>query len=153
VADLHRRAQVSHAANERYFAFLGAVEDSKPLAELADRLCRPVNGNGKRARALNPPSPDDARLLEVVNRGEFAVHGFRNRDLRALLFDQKNVADEEARRQSSAVTRRLRLLRDDGLIRKVPRTHRYVCTEPGATAISALLSARAADTAKLLAAA
>jgi GTP cyclohydrolase I len=45
---------------------------------------------------LNPLSPDDARLLEAVNRGEFAINGFRNRDLRALLFEQKNVSGQES---------------------------------------------------------
>jgi hypothetical protein len=153
VADVHRRAQVSQAANERYFASLEAVENSKPLAELADTLCRPVKWKGKRARALNPLSPDDARLLEAVNRGEFAVNGFRNRDLRSVWFGPQEVPDAEARRQSSAITRKLRLLRAHGLIRKVSRTHRYMLTKQGTTAIPALLSARAADTAKLLAAA
>jgi hypothetical protein len=153
VADLHRRAQVSQAANERYLAALETVEDSTSLAELADRLCRPVSWKGKRARALNPLSPDDAQLLEAVNRGEFAVNGFRNRDLRALLFEGKNVSEKEERRQSSSVTRKLRLLRAHGLIRKVPHTHRYRLTAQGSKTISALLSARAADIAKLLAAA
>ena len=153
VADFHRRAQVSQAANERYFASLETVEDSTSLAELADRVCRPVKWNGRRARALNPLSPEDARLLEAVNQGEFAVNGFRNRDLRPLLFAQNNAPEKENRRQSSSVTRKLRLLRAHGLIRKVPRTHRYRLTAQGSRTISALLSARAADIAKLLAAA
>jgi hypothetical protein len=153
VADLHRRAEVSQKANERYLASLAAAEESKALGELAADLCRPVMQKGKRSRALNPLSPDDARLLEAVYRGEFAINGFRNRDLRPLLFNKKNVTDEEARRQSSAVTRKLRLLRAHGLIRKVPRTHRYVLTAKGTRSIPALISARAADTAKLLKAA
>jgi len=32
VADLHRRAQVSQAANERYLEALAAVDDSRALA-------------------------------------------------------------------------------------------------------------------------
>jgi hypothetical protein len=27
------------------------------------------------------------RLLESINRGEFAIHGLRNRDLQQLLYD------------------------------------------------------------------
>jgi len=153
VADFHRRAEVSQAANERYLAALETVEDSTSLADLCDRVCRPVNWNGRRARALNPLSPDDARLLEAVNRGEFAINGFRNRDLRGLLFEPKNASDQEGRRQSAAVSRKLRLLRAHGLIRKVPCTHRYRLTAQGSKTISALLSARAADIDKLLAAA
>jgi len=47
----------------------------------------------------------------------------------------------------------IRMLRAHGLVRKVPRTHRYMVTEKGRTAITALQSARQADTAKLAAAA
>jgi hypothetical protein len=153
VADLHRRAQVSQAANERYLETLAAVDDTRALGELAAGLCRPVTWNGQRVRALNPLSNKDARLLEVINRGEFTVNGFRNRDLQAWLYPSKASDATEARRRSGAVTRKLRLLRAHGLIRKVPRTHRYVLTAAGRQSVTALLAARAADTAKLVAAA
>lgn len=145
VADMHRRAQVSQAANERYLESMAAVEEKTPLGQLTKRLCQPIQWEGGRVRALNPLSPSDARLLEAVNRGEFAVNGFRNGDLRQFLY--KDTPDAEKRKkQSAAVTRQLRLLRAHGLIRKVPRTHRYVLTQRGRTAINALLVARAADT-------
>jgi len=32
---------------------------------------------------------DDLRLLEAIRRGEFAIHGLRNRDPRPLLFRAK----------------------------------------------------------------
>ncbi len=44
-----------------------------------------------------------------------------------------------------AVTRQLRLLRAHGLIRKVPKTHRYVVSEAGRRTITALLAARNAS--------
>jgi hypothetical protein len=145
VADMHRRAQVSQAANERYLESMATVEEKTPLGELTKRLCRPVRWEGKRVRALNPLSAADARLLETVNRGEFAINGFRNRDLRKLLY--KETSDPVThKKQSAAVTRQLRLLRAHGLIRKVPRTHRYLLTKRGRTSINALLVAIAADT-------
>ncbi len=42
VADLHRRAEVSQAANGRYLEALAAVQDTTPLRQLAEPLCRPV---------------------------------------------------------------------------------------------------------------
>jgi hypothetical protein len=153
VADLHRRAQVSQAANERYFASLAAVEETRALGALTEKLCRAVEWKGQRVRALNPLSAQDAGLLEAVNRGEYKINGFRNRDLRALLFGAKPADKQEARRQSAAITRKLRLLRAHGLIQKVQKTHRYVLTREGTQAITALLTARAADTAKLASAA
>lgn len=148
VADMYRRAQVSQAANDRYLESLAAVEDKTPLGELTAQLCRPVKWKGKRVRALNPFSREDARLLEAIHRGEFAIQGFRNRDLRQRLYGETQDAVMQ-RRQASAITGKLRLLRAHGLIRKIAKTHRYRLTAKGSTVIVALLAAQAADTATL----
>jgi hypothetical protein len=148
VADMPRRAEVGHAANQRYLEALAAVQERTPLGRLTQDLCHSVRWKQQRVRALNPLAAGDARLLETVNRGEFTINGFRNRDLRAHLHGP--VSDPvKLKRQSAAVTRQLRLLRAHGLIRKVPKTHRYVLSSKGRTAITALLAARAADTNKL----
>jgi hypothetical protein len=149
VADIHRRAQISQAANERYVEALATVDDSRSLAELAQSVCQPVWWQGKRARALNPLASEDARLLEAVNRGEFAINGFRNRDLRILWFPTPPSDPLEQRRRSGAISRKLRLLRAHGLIHKVPKTHRYQISPHGREIINALLIARQASTAKL----
>ena len=150
---MHRRAEFCQAANERYLNSLATVTEKTALGDLAAKLCRPIRWKAQRVRALNPLSTEDATLLEAVNRGEFTIQGFRNRDLRAILHGKEPSDKRELRRQSASVTRKLRLLRAHGLIHKVPRTHRYQVSPAGRTAITALLSARAADTAKLTSAA
>lgn len=150
VVDLPRRAQVSRAANERYLSALAVVREKTPLSQAAQSLCQPLRKDGQRYRALNPWSRADGQLLEAVNRGEFAINGFRNRDLRALLFATKVSAPEQKRRAAS-ITRKMRLLRAHGLIRKVPGTHRYVVSEKGRLMITALISARQADVQQLTA--
>lgn len=152
VADMHRRAQVSQAANQRYLESLAAVEENTPLGTLMQHVCRPVRWKDGRVRALNPLADVDARLLEAVNRGEFAINGFRNRDLRAVLCAATSDPST-VKKQSAAITRRLRLLRAHGLIHKVAKTHRYVLSKKGRIVITALLVARAADTSKLASAA
>jgi hypothetical protein len=149
VADIHRRADISQAANDRYVEALATVDDSRSLGELAGAVCRPVSWQGKRARALNPLATEDARLLEAVNHGEFAINGFRNRDLRRLLFTTPLQDKMEQRRRSGVVSRKLRLLRAHGLIHKVPKTHRYQLSPNGREIINALLIARQESTAKL----
>lgn len=150
VADLPRRAQVSRAANERYLGALAVVDEKTPLSQLAQGICRPLRQHGQSYRALNPWSETDGCLLAVVNRGEFAINGFRNRDLRPFLFSQKPTPQNQ-KRQAALVTRRLRLLRAHGLIRKIPGTHRYVVSPNGRRVITALLSARQADIEQLTA--
>jgi hypothetical protein len=85
---------------------------------------------------------EEQRLLQAVNRGEFALNGFRNRDIQALLLAPSDhpLDAKEKRRRSAAISRRLRILRAHGLIRKIPKTHRYQLTDPGRLAISAILT-------------
>jgi hypothetical protein len=153
VADLQRRAEVSQASNERYAAAMAAAKCSKPLKELLEGVCRRKMSDGRPVRALNPMGAEDALLLETVNRGEFAINGFRNRDIRAHLYARPTSDAQEQRRRSGRTTRLLRLLRDHGLIKKVPKTHRYVLTERGREIITTLLAARSADASALLKAA
>ena len=149
VADLHRRVELSQSANERYAEALAQIDDTTPLEKLAEPLCQRVSWRGRTVRALNPLGPSDAALLKAVNRGEFLINGFSNKDLRGCLHpatDDKVVA----RRQSSSVTRRLRLLRAHGLIEKVCKQNRYKVTATGRERIAALLAANSANTKKLL---
>ncbi len=145
VADLHRRTQISQKANERYWDAFATVDDTTRFAELIRPLEQPCRYGGRRVRALRPFQADDHRLLEAVNRGEFAINGLRNRDLQRILYQSQTAesADpdtKEKRRRSAAISRKLRLLRAHGLIQKVPKTHRYQITAAGRLAITAILT-------------
>ncbi len=161
VADLYRRAQVSQTSNNRYAAAQAAVlDDDTRLKELAQSLCSRVRQPGRAKpdgsrtrsrthRALNPFSPQDLLLLETVSRGEFVISGMRNGDLRKVLFGADPTDAREKRRCSSAVSRKLALLRAHGILRKVSKSHRYQVTAKGRQALSALLAAANATTDEL----
>ena len=151
VTDLPRRAQVSRAANVRYLEALASTQASEPLGAAVSKLCRPVQKDGYRFRALNPMSEPDATLLEIVSRGEWTLNGFRNADLRKHLYSSPARFRRQARQRSAAVSRKLRLLRAHGLIRKVPRSHRYLLTLQGRQFITLLIAARKADVERLAA--
>jgi hypothetical protein len=147
---LPRRAEFSQAANARYLEALSTVEHDQPLKTTVAALSKPATWKGRRVRALNPLAPEDGHLLLAVARGEFTIHGFRNQDLRPLLFDRPaSPTTIEGRRQSAKVTRCLRLLRGHKLISKIPGTHRYRLTKPGHIQITAILAAQNANTTKL----
>ena len=161
LADLRRRAEVSQGANGRLMDAQAAVETPRTLQELTASLVRPVIPSGRprpdrarpaarRFRALQPFAKKDLRLLTAVSRPEFNQNGFRNRDLRPLLFDDKPRDAAEQKRQSAAISRQLALLRAHKLIRKVPHTHRYTLTDHGRLAIAALLAARNANALELI---
>lgn len=109
VADLHRRAEVAQACNDRYLTALASVENTTSLGELAAGLCRPVTHKGRRVRALSPHAPADATLLMAISRGEFTLNGLRNQDLRRLLFARPPRTETEQKRQAAAISRKLLL--------------------------------------------
>jgi hypothetical protein len=149
VADLHRRAEISQKSNERYLEALSAVESEPTLAETAAQVCRRTRWKGRPVRALNPLADEDAALLQAVSRGEFVLQGFRNRDLRDILFGEEESPDTR-RRQMAKVTRLIRMLRAHGLVHKVSKTHRYTVSPKGREIIAALLAARSAKTQDLV---
>jgi hypothetical protein len=151
VADLHRRAAVSQRANERYLDALAAVEDTTPLHQLFDQVARRVRYRGRSLRALRIGDAHDIALLQAISRGEFATSGFRNRDLRRILYPSKRpVAGVQARRLSARISRQLRLLRAHGVIKKLSTTHRYQLTTRGRLLCAALFAVREATLQKLV---
>jgi len=152
VADLHQRGEVCRKINERYASSLATVEESKSLAEVTEDLGKRTQWRGRGVRALNPLAAEDVALLEAVSRGEFLMAGFRNRDIRALLYGDPTTMVER-KRQAAKVTRQMRMLRGHGVITKIAKTHRYQLTDKGRTSLAALLAARNASTKRLLQAA
>jgi len=152
VAEMSRRAELSQASNDRYLTALGGLPADTPLRRASAKLCCAVIVDGRRYRGLNPLAPDDARSLEAISRGEWLVAGFRNRDIRQALHGDESD-DSKRRRQAAAVTRLLGLLRAHGLIKKIPRTHRYLMTAEGTSVIPALLAANNATLQQLTSAA
>ena len=151
VADLHRLTEISQRANETYLEALSTVEVDDTLIDLIEPLTKPTTIDGRRFRALQPFGID-ADAFRAINRGEFLLNGFRNRDLVNILYP-RCAGPEERRRAQGRVTRLLRLLRAHHVIKKVPRTHRYQLTEGGQQVIAAVLAANETSVKQLLAAA
>ncbi len=150
VGDLHRRAQICEAINGRYLQALASVRAGESVGQLVKGVCRPVQENGRRYRGLNPWAEPEAALLKLINRGEWTLSGFSNRDLRTLLYPRQ--ADPvEQRRQSGRMTRALARLRAHGIITTIKGTYRYRLTKQGRRILTALLAAQQADTEKLMA--
>jgi hypothetical protein len=149
IADLHRRAEVSQTALDRYCSGLAGVDDTTTLYELTASIEKRVTWKGRPVRAIHPFQSDDLALLRAVGRGEFAINGLRNRDLQALLFTAPPASPLEGRRRSAAVSRKLRMLRAHGILHKLPHTHRYQVSENGRLILNAVLSAQRTTTRQL----
>ena len=147
VADLRRRAEVSQGCNDRYFDALATLDTSTPLGKLVEPICRPTTLGPDRLRALRPWSPEDQRLLREINRAEYTLNGFRNRDLVQAL--DGSLTGDAKRRASARMSHRLRLLRGHHLIRKISHTHRYQVTAKGRQILTAILQTQELSLAQL----
>lgn len=148
VVDLRRRAEVSQGCNERYYTAPASLDTSAPPQELIAPICRPAKLGRSRVRGPRPWAGEDLSLLRIVNRAEYALTGFRNRDLAAALYPSMRTAADR-RRASARVSQRLRLPRAHHLIRKLPHTHRYQLTARGRQIITAILQAQDVSVARL----
>jgi hypothetical protein len=143
VVDMPLRAEVSQKIADRYLDALATVKEGQTLAELTQPVCQAVEWHGRRARGLHPLSTHDTVLMEAVSHGDWLIAGFRNKDIRLLLYPANAQATrDEIRRQSSAITRKFRLLRAHGLIEKQNGRNSYLLTEKGRKIVTAIQAAR-----------
>lgn len=143
VADIAIRSQVSQDVNNRFMDNLAAARSETPLRDILDDVVKPFTKEGRRVRALDPTGKDRA-LLQALDDPTWCISGLANGDLRAKLSAAHGYKDKTEKQLSAKISRQLRLLRDHGLIRKLPRQKRYLVTAKGrqlATAIDALLAA------------
>jgi hypothetical protein len=139
IADLHRRAQLSQKANERYLDALAGLDTTARLEKLLAPVSRPCRYRGKRVRPLRLWTAEDQALLEAINRPEHLLAGFRNADLARTLYPKAGNTPEDRKRAAAKVSYRLRLLRAHGIIRKLPHTRRYRITQKGSSISTAAI--------------
>ena len=94
--------------------------------------------SGRSHRGFNPASGQDVKLFAAVLDGNHLIRGFRNTDIRELLYGSTEEAGER-RRQSHAVGRMLKRLHVRGLIVKVPRTRRWHVSPKGHRVLGAVI--------------
>jgi hypothetical protein len=148
VIAIRRLVQIAKAANERYLQALAVVGEPKPSHRILDPVSEPVQLQRRRFRALQPISPRESRLFEVICQGRFLLNGFRNKDLCQTLPPPEDV---DLRRYALRIGRQLQLLRAHGLIFRVAQTHYYRITNKGHQVMATAIKFRAADTALLAA--
>jgi hypothetical protein len=78
------------AANQRYLAFISAIDLPIGGNENLSRLTQTQIENQHSYKGFNFFADDDARLLRLLLHGEFAICGLSSHDLRSLL-PEKNL--------------------------------------------------------------
>ena len=143
VADIPLRAQVSQEVNDRFMDQLSTFNDQTPLIDLLTPYVRSRTQQGRCVRALDIGGKD-RELLQAISDPDFTVSGITNTALRRKLSSTSWGVGRTDKQLSARISRHLRLLRDHGIIRKLPNRHRYHLTDKGrqlTTALHAMLSA------------
>jgi DNA-binding HxlR family transcriptional regulator len=149
VADIVVRTQVAADVNHRFMAQMATLTDQTPLRDLLQEITQAFTRDGRRVRALDITGKDRA-LLQAIADPEYAVSGMTNKALQPVLGALPWAHEKTGKPLVTRISRHLRLLRDHGVIRKLPRQRKYQLTETGRKLTTALAVLLAASTEQLL---
>jgi len=148
IADLPLRARVSEEVNQRFAAHVATFTDTTPLREVLATV-QAHTRSGRSVRALDPMGKD-LLLLQAIADPALGIDGITNKALQRTLAETSWAKGKTGQALSARISRHLRLLRDHGLLRKVPNQRRYQLTDKGRQLTTLLDSMLAASTDRLL---
>jgi hypothetical protein len=130
ISDTAARFDVSKNIVNRFIDHMVAFEEKTRLGEVLSSVAAPPASGARRLRALDAFGKDRA-LLCAVGDPAHDVGAITNRGLQEALADTPWAKGMSGRQLSGRISRHLRLLREHGLIRKLPRQRKYVLTDRG----------------------
>ena len=113
----------------------------KSTLDEINQICTGKKINGRQVTGFNVWSPEVVCIMETICNGKFLIEGFRNKDIRTIIFP--NIKDPK--KLSSKTSRLLKKLRQHGLIKKVQRSRRYHVTSKGNRIMGTLIELRHKD--------
>jgi len=153
IADVTVRAQVCSDRIKNFTEQVATLEDDLTVSEILSKVSKPVNTKGKRYRALDVTGKDLV-LLRAIADPKYNVDAITNKHLQAVLRGTAWANDLEGRKLAARISRQLRLLREHGIIKKLPKQHKYMLTAKGrllTTSLNQFLGAKVSDLSKLAA--
>lgn len=119
------------AANRRYLEFISSFDDPSQGVKNLLKVTQPIADDGRRIKGINFYDSRDLHAILTLLRGEFNIHGFRNKHLRRHL-----------QMSTAAVSALLKRLLLHGLIKKVRKSYKYYLTILGKAVLTAGLRIR-----------
>jgi len=153
IADIAVRTQISSSRIKNFTEQVAAMNEDFSVGEILSHVAQPIQTNGKRLRALDVTGKDLA-LLRAVADPKYNVDSITNKRLQGILGSSPWANGLSGRSLSARIGRHLRLLREHGIIKKLPSQHRYMLTDKGrllTTAINQLLGVKISDLSSLIA--
>jgi hypothetical protein len=139
ISNLYRYAEVSKSSTFRYLEALKNIIPTKTIESEVNAICRSKTVNGKRYSGFNLWEEDTFRIITELSSASFLIRGFTNKDIRLALYQEQVSVLKKNRNK---ITRLLAKLRAHALIKKIPRSHRYLLTAKGRRIFSALIESK-----------
>jgi len=153
IADISVRARISKERTDCFSEHMSTLTEKTPVGELMLPASSSFVKQGKKVRALDLLGKD-REFLQAVSDLKWDVEAITNQALQTKLASSSWAKGMSGKRLSARISRHLRLLRDHGLIRKLPKQRKYILTAKGqklTTALNAALAASSQDLLKLAA--
>ena len=132
IYSLYQLFTIMKAANYRYLEFISTFDDHSDGEKKLSETTESVEENGRSYRGFNFFNSVDLKILRTIDRGEFNIHGFQNKNIREY-FD--NVSP-------SAMSRIFKRLFLHGLIVKVKGSYKYFLSSLGKSVVAAGLKVK-----------
>lgn len=133
IYNLRPLAKLLFNANMRYLQFVSTIDDDRTTAiRNLFIISKKVKDKGRSYKGINFFEDNDLSLLLAIQRGEFTISGFQNKNIQNLL----------SLSTCNWVSRSLKRLRVHGLIKKIAHTYKYYLTSLGRKVISLGLKLR-----------
>lgn len=121
IYSLKALAPIMRGCNQRYLRYIAAFDAPISGKKRLQKVTKSTKKGKRSFRGFNFFDPEDEKLLCAIDKGQFTIKGFSNKDLRTYLPDKS----------SGQVCRILHRLCIKGLIKKVKNAYRYYLTTLG----------------------
>jgi len=139
ISNLYRYAEVSKASNKRYLAALNNIIPKGSIEKELNSLCSKVESKGKTFTGFNVWEHGTFLLFCELSNASYLIRGFTNADIRNALWNKDDAVLDVNRNRTTRIFAKLRA---HGMIKKIPRSLRYLVTDKGRRIMSALIQVR-----------
>jgi len=113
-------AEILKTANKRYLDFIAALDNKEVGRKRLEHVTKSKTENNRNYKGFNFFDKEDLAMLIAIQRGEFNINGFRNKNIKNLL-----------NWNSAKVSRLIKRLRIHGLVKKAGKSYKYYLTKLG----------------------
>ena len=151
IADISPRTAICSSRIKNLTEQVATLEEDITVSDILSKVNKPLHKTGKRYRALDVTGKD-IELLRAVSDPKYCVDAISNKQLQIALGNTPWAHGKDGRKLAARISRHLRLLREHGLIKKLPNQHKYMLTDKGrllTTALNQFMGVKVSDLAKL----